>query len=196
MQTFPFLYFDVRYANTFDGIICFVLGLCVIIELGKKLGAGFGATIVSVVIYLFINPQVVNISPVYSTSLLILGLLYATCLLQKQLIDKQQYQIDLKVTVIASIPVALFYSALSTLKATILIFLILFFLLNLLGGFIFLKPISRVIKTNLTIVVVSLFLIMSWLLAPSTKYFSFISKHFSHSDTISQVNINPVSRLD
>lgn len=168
MRAFPAIYFDIQYANTFDAIICFAIGIGLLIEFGRKIRAGNGIIFIATIIFMFINPQIVNTSSCYSGTLMILGLLYSIVHLNNEMFQSDNKPIvD---TIIHTIPVAMFYSSIVSLKATFIVFACVFFVLKFLLELFFQKSRWVVIKKNVTIGTIALILFSPWLLSPSTKY--------------------------
>jgi hypothetical protein len=68
-------------AYAFDTIFCFLLGLCLLFEAGRAKAVPRPLLALAIAVYLAINPQIVNISSVYSTAALIFALLTAATIL-------------------------------------------------------------------------------------------------------------------
>ncbi len=168
MQSFSQVFFDIRYINAFDAIICFVLGMGVLVEFGKTSGSGFGSILLAVVLYLFINPLYVNTSALYSCSLMILGLVFSTYRL-REIYDTGDLP-EKKKLLSAVIPVALFYAALATLKATFAIFIILYFLICFTIDALWLKNKKQMLTANLGTVITAILMLVPWLAISSAKY--------------------------
>lgn len=183
MKSLPYLYFDIRYANTFDAVICFFLGLALIFEFGRKIKSTTGAIIIASILFIFINPQIVNTSSLYSGALIIIGLFFAISMLKQ---DKDHNgaaaACNLKEQILATIPVALFFSALTTLKATLIIFAVLFFIFRFSYEIIFLKSKKSVIDI-LWITLFSAIFVAPWLFSTSTKYLDVLAEKInSHTE--------------
>jgi hypothetical protein len=71
----------IQDAYAFDTIFCFVLGLWLLVEFGRSNKCTTIAIVLAMAIYDIINPQIVNLSSVYSATALVLALLVATKIL-------------------------------------------------------------------------------------------------------------------
>jgi len=193
MKAFPAIYFDSKYANTFDSIICFALSLGLIIEFGRKIGAVNWITILSSIIFLLVNPQIVNTTSCYSGVLMIIGIIYTNYSIKKNIIriENTSYSNIL----CASIPAAIFYSSLVTIKATLIIYSCSFFIFNFLFDILFQKSKSTVIKIYVSIGTVSLLLLSTWLFAPSTKYLHILQKKVISLWMSMQLNAPPAIEI-
>ena len=80
-QSFIISVFPIDYLNGFDAIFCFSICLLLIIEISAKLKVHIFFTLISLLIFIFINPLLVNLSSVYSGSLMILALIFSAVLL-------------------------------------------------------------------------------------------------------------------
>lgn len=81
LQAFIVARFAPEYISGFDPILCFLLSGLLVNDIGRRVRANWIARTVSVLVFIFINPQYVNISALYSGSLMILALIYAALLL-------------------------------------------------------------------------------------------------------------------
>jgi len=160
MQCFSQLFFDIRYINVFDAIICLALGLGVLVEFGKKINSGFATILVSLVLYLFINPMYVNISALYSGSLMILGLAVSSHWLREFCNDRKFSQ---KKAILAAMPVAIFSAALVTLKTTFIFFPFFYILICLACDMVFLKKKKLMLSANLTSALAATLLLIPWI---------------------------------
>lgn len=77
-QAFFMTWLPLTYAYAFDTIFCFALGLWLLIEFGRSNKCTTTAITLGTFIYVIISPQVINISSVYSTTVLVLALIIAT----------------------------------------------------------------------------------------------------------------------
>ena len=91
-----------------------------------------------------------------------------------------------------ALPPALFYVSLATLKANLIIYIILFFSIKALVELIFLIQKKLVIVSNFITVFVSSILITPWLLSPSTKYLGVIKHKLSPIETQAVTSKQPV----
>jgi hypothetical protein len=78
----------IHSAYAFDTIFCFILGLWLLVEFGRSNRCTTTTILLAMGIYVVINPQIVNLSSVYSTTALVLALLVATKILLDGLHDE------------------------------------------------------------------------------------------------------------
>jgi hypothetical protein len=78
----------IHYAYAFDTVFCFILGLWLLVEFGRSNKCTTTTIVLAMVTYVIINPQIVNLSSVYSTTALVLALLIATKILLNELQDE------------------------------------------------------------------------------------------------------------
>lgn len=122
LQSFVVMKFPINYINGFDAIFCFALYAFLLIEIARKLEIHWVYTISSLLVFAMINPQYVNVSAVYSGSALILGLIFASCLLTNSYDNT-----NLRPSILMAIPGAVFLSCLISLKLTFVFYAILYF---------------------------------------------------------------------
>jgi hypothetical protein len=79
---------SIQYAYAFDTIFCSILGLSLLVELGRSNKCTATAIVLAMGIYVIINPQIVNLSSVYSTTAFVLALVIATKILLEELQNK------------------------------------------------------------------------------------------------------------
>jgi hypothetical protein len=116
------------YINAFDGVFC--LGLCglLILAIARDLGLPWGYSVLAIVLFASINPQIVNISSVYSGTAMILGLMMACTSLVRRL--EAESLLNWWRTLV---PVSLFSACIVSLKSPLAMFgvlhLLIFFIL-------------------------------------------------------------------
>ena len=110
-------------AYAFDTIFCFLLGLCLLFEAGRAKAVPPTLLALAVAVYLAINPQIVNISSVYSTAALILALLTAATILL-EVWDQEAPPARLAAY---AIPVSAIAATLTAIKLTSALFVVPFF---------------------------------------------------------------------
>jgi hypothetical protein len=77
-QSLTMTWLPLTGVTAFDTIFCFVLGILLLAEMGRTNNASWPLIVLAVLVYIFINPMIVNISSVYSTAALLLTLTSAT----------------------------------------------------------------------------------------------------------------------
>jgi hypothetical protein len=111
------LHLPISFVNGFDLIFCFLLSGLLVDDIGKKAGLHWAFRVAPILAFIFIHPQYVNISSLYSGSLMILGLMYGSMLA----VEIEPGRIS--PLLIKLLPVALFASSLAVLKLTFLSFI-------------------------------------------------------------------------
>jgi hypothetical protein len=110
----------VQSAYAFDTIFCFVLGLWLLAEFGRSNKCATIAILLAIAVYIIINPQIVNLSSVYSTAVLVLALLIATKLLMNELHEAQSSLRPAR----AAVPVGMFVANVVAIKFTSVFFIL------------------------------------------------------------------------
>ena len=162
-------YFSVEYINTFDVIYSFFLSGLLLNEIGKKAGLHWAYRIITVITFIVINPQLVNISSIYSGSLMILGLVYGSML------AVESGPGSLRETILRLLPVALFASAIAALKITFLIYLVFYlFLLVVLLPFLGWKM-RQTLYTGISLGALILIIASPWLFIMMNSYIGILT---------------------
>jgi hypothetical protein len=150
---------DITLLNAFDAVICFQLCLLFVAELSLRWRLPWFVAALGVVCVMAINPQYVNISPLYSGALIISGLVFAGGILARTSRIKQLHRgWKLELTL------ALLVSFLVTLKITLAVFA--FFYLIGLYLILFLKVRDRkaVLKSAITAGFLIVLFVLPWAL--------------------------------
>jgi hypothetical protein len=84
LQSFLLLWLPLTDLPAFDTIFCFLLGMILLVEIGRMNAAPWPLVALGVALYVAINPQLVNLSSVYSTTVVVLTLLMAAGILLSQ----------------------------------------------------------------------------------------------------------------
>ena len=116
-QSFILMWLPPEYVNGFDLVLCFLLASSLLVGIARSMGAHGAWLLMSLLTFVLINPQVVNISPVYSTSAMTLGMIAAS-----NLFADSPPRSDIRSVVLGVIPLALLASALIALKMTLVVF--------------------------------------------------------------------------
>jgi hypothetical protein len=103
---------DDSYA--FDTIFCFLLGIGLLLEAGRAKAAPALFVVLSLIVYLAINPQIVNISSVYSTAVLVVLLMTASTIL----VEAWDQQAAPSQLILRSVPVGAIAATLIAVKLT------------------------------------------------------------------------------
>ncbi len=128
LQSFILSRFAPEYINGFDFIFCFLVAGLLINDIGRKVDVHWLYRTLAILAFVFINPQYVNISALYSGALFILGLIYSTFLLADTLDAR-----DMRFPVLSGIATGLFVASLISLKATFIPFTLLYSAMLLFG---------------------------------------------------------------
>jgi hypothetical protein len=151
------LHSNIEDINAFDLIICLILILGIIKELGVNIKANIFFVIIAGILVIFINPQYANISSLYSGSLMMLGLIYANILLAKSYGGSGYTRV-----LLSAIPCGLFYAALLSLKITYIFVTPLFWSGSLLGSLILVKEKKQVLWAHLFCALIVAIVLMPW----------------------------------
>jgi hypothetical protein len=144
--------------NAFDAIICLVLVLGLVKELGDLIGVRPVFVIAAGLLAVVINPHYANITALYSGSLMLLGLAYAAVLLVRS------YRAPASSGLILSVvPCALFCTALLCLKTTFVFFVLSFGVVSFLGSLLLIKERKQVLLAHLFLGVVTTILLLPWI---------------------------------
>ena len=117
LQAFVLTVFPIVYVNGFDFIFCSILASFLLVGIAKKTKTNAFYLLISIVTMIFINPQAVNVSSLYSGTTIILGMIIASTLLTDYNVG-----IDIKSVMPGVLPLAFFVAALISLKTTFVLF--------------------------------------------------------------------------
>jgi hypothetical protein len=81
LQAFFLLSLPLTDLPAFDTVFCFLLGMLLLAEIGRMNAVPLPLVALGLAVYVVINPQIVNLSSVYSTSVVVLTLLIAASIL-------------------------------------------------------------------------------------------------------------------
>jgi hypothetical protein len=81
LQAFFLLWLPLTDLPAFDTVFCFLLGMLLLAEIGRMNAVPLPLVALGAAVYVVINPQIVNLSSVYSTSVVVLTLLIAASIL-------------------------------------------------------------------------------------------------------------------
>lgn len=158
MQGMFLAYGKISDVNAFDAIVCLILVLGLLKELGEELGASPVFAITAGLLAVFINPHYVNITSLYSGALMLLGLTYATILL-----SRSYDSLGSAGLIRAAVPCALFYAALLTLKTTFVFVAPFFWSISLLASLLLVKERKQVLLAYLSCAVITTLLLAPWI---------------------------------
>jgi hypothetical protein len=173
MQGMFLTFGDLTDINGFDAILCLVLLLGLLKELGERLGVTIVFVLVSCILALVINPHYVNVSSLYSGSLMLLGLAYATLLLAESLGSA-----DAAGRIRTAVPISLFLAALLSLKTTYVFVAPIFWIASLAGFLLLIKKRKKVLLVYASSAVFSIILLLPWLSIYVDRYLGKIQDFF------------------
>ena len=113
LQSFLLLASPLVWANAFDAVFCFALSGFLILTIAQQMNVQWHSSLLAIVAFISINPQLVNISALYSSTAIILGSFLA-CAKLVEAIQSNESAAHWKVCV----PLALLLAALLALKNT------------------------------------------------------------------------------
>jgi len=114
------LHLPISFVNGFDLVFCFLVSGLLVEDIGKKAGLHWAYRVLPILAFVSIHPQYVNISSLYSGSLMILGLIYGSLLAVEVEPEKT------KSLLVRLLPLALCVSSLAVLKLTFLSFVLVY----------------------------------------------------------------------
>ena len=159
LQGFLLLGFPVEYLQGFDAVFGLALTGMLLIAIGRRFHLRGIYVACSLIGLIVINPQTVNISPVYLGSAFILGIIYASCLLQEQLESPERSAAALATAGITGLLLA----GLLELKNTFLIYALAYSGLLFAASMLLSKNRRMVLKTGGMAMSTALLAILPWL---------------------------------
>lgn len=173
MQTFLqgmfIAHLPLAYINAFDAVFCLVLAALLVDSLGRELETHWALRSLAVAALLVINPQYVNVSPLYSGMAMIIAMSLATLLLVRTVAEGND-----RAGSLAAIPVGLFAATLAGLKVTFIPYAAGYLLLLLLLAVIHPAIRGRVLKPALAAAVAGLALYGAWAAPFAGKLLEFV----------------------
>jgi hypothetical protein len=144
----------------FDTIFCFILGILLLAEIGRQTRQGWLLIGLSAAVFIVINPMIVNVSPVYSTAVLLLTLVRASLIFSDDVIESGGHRRY-------AIPIGGSLAALVAFKMTGVLFAIPF--LALLWGGLLLRVAGKAFIPILVTLVAGAVAFLPWLLTQADK---------------------------
>lgn len=165
MQSFFVDHLPLDYINAFDAICCFVLGLFLLREIGRRFGVHWIFLLASLLTFIVINPQYVNVSSLYSGSLMILAAVFASIVFAEGMGGA-----DRKGMFAGATGVALFLTSLVTLKTTFAVFAVAYFAVH--SGCVLYLGTNRsgVTRSIFFVVLAAVILATPWILVSLPNY--------------------------
>ncbi len=167
MQSFFFKYLSISYVNAFDLISCFVLCLLLLREIWLKQKNHWIFLLASLVMFVVINPMYVNISSLYSGSLMILGTVYSSLVFSDYMRSAEYKRLFAGILL-----VSLFLSSLVSLKLTFVFFAATYFAAYYGLSLLFSENKSRMLLTASFAGLTAIIFITPWILVSLPNYLS------------------------
>jgi len=167
LQSFFVNHLPVSFINAFDLIACFVLCLFFLREIWLRQKKHWIFLLASLVTFVVINPMYVNISSLYSGSLMVLATIYSFMMLSDLM-----RSVDYKQMLTGILFVSLFLTSLVSLKLTFVFFAAMYFVVYFGLSLLFCENRSRMFRTIGLAVLVMVFLISPWVLLSLPNYLS------------------------
>ena len=167
LHAFVVAYFHPAFLNGMDAIFCFTLGGLLLLEMGRRMGAGWGIATLALLAFIVIHPQSVNISALYSGILMALGMVYASLLM----IEPRDAD-STKPLARRTIPPALFTAALLALKTTFVFFTVVYWVLFFSTLLVMGSDRRRILKIGAFLVLAGVALIAPWVALHAPNYLS------------------------
>lgn len=165
LQGFVLLNFPIQYISSFDDVFAFALAGLMIIAFGRRFKLHWTHTLLSLLVYVAINPQKVNISSVYTGTLFNLGLFYSSCLLAEAFGEA-----NIAKSRNAALVMGLCIASLFALKTTLAVFAGMYTVMFFLGMLALWPNRRRVMRLGITTLGSSFVAVLPWLLLYSGNY--------------------------
>ena len=167
IQAFTLLWLDAGYLNAFDAVVCFLLCIGLIIEIGKELKVKTILILLAVILFFLINSQYANISSLYSGSLMLLGIAYSYLIIYRHGSLSRE---PLKIVILSSLPLSIIFVSLLSFKMTYFFIIALFFITNILLATVFNPDKKKTLQLNIFCALFIVLLIAPWVLIHLQKY--------------------------
>jgi hypothetical protein len=184
LQGFVLLGFPVEYLQGFEAVFSFALTGLLLIAFGRKFSLHWSYTAAALLGLIFINPQSVNISPIYLGSAFILGISYASC----QLLEQMEKSNSETISIIAPGIFGLLIAGLVELKTTFVVFAFAYITLFLTGLMLISNKKLRVLKIALLVISSSFLALLPWLALYIGNFITAIKLALHTSAATSSVN--------
>ena len=183
LQGFVLLGFPVGYLQGLEAVFSFALAGMLLIALGKKFGLHWSYTAFALLAFIVINPQSVNVSPIYLGSAFILGIIYASCHLLDEL-EKSDHE---AMPMISIGIMGLLTAGLLGLKNTFLVFILVYFALLFGAMLLVSKNRPRILKIFGMTVLGTVLAFSPWLALHAANYITAVQIAL-HPSTITSTN--------
>ncbi len=184
-QSLILMLFPAEYVNGFDIVLCFLLTSSLLVGIAHSIKAHSLYLLISLLALIFINPQVVNISPLYSVSAMILGMIIAS-----SVFTDSSNRSETQLMFISMIPFALFVSSLISLKMTLVVFAVSYCLIYFALNILFSNHKKQFIVKGVFLIVLVIVCLIPWIGVYSNNYWhifvNFTQGNIQESYTIAE----------
>lgn len=156
---------DFSYLYALDSIFCFILSALLIFDICKTFGLNTSLAIIPVFALILINPQSVNISALYSGTLLTMALILSLTRITAEISNPAKQLSFIRILPAASLAAAIF-----CLKITFIPFLCAYFLLYLLVSFYLNRQFKKPILFFIYVTLLSSVFILPWIFTHLENY--------------------------
>jgi len=159
LQGFVVLGFPIEYLQGFEAVFSFALAGMLLITIGKKFKLHWAYTIFALVAFIVINPQSVNVSPIYLGSAMILAIILASC----QLLDQMEKSDNGATQIIAVVILGLLSAGFIELKNTFPIYALAYFTFYFIASLLISKDKQRILKICGLFMLVTFLALSPWI---------------------------------
>ena len=176
LQGFVLLGLPVEYLQGFEAVFSFGLAGWLLIEIGKKFKVHWIYATLALLGFISINPQSVNVSPIYLGSAFILGIVFASCQLLEQMEKSDSGAIPIMTVTI----LGLLLAGLLTLKNTFLVFSVAYFALFFIGLLLVSTDKRKILKIGGLVVLAAFLVLLPWLGLHASNFVSTVRIALHH----------------
>ena len=169
LQAFVLLGFPIQYLLGFDAVFSFALAGLLLVATARKFNLHWIYPLFAVILFVLINPQSVNISAIYISAAIILGIFYASCVLLDQ-IDEA----DGSGQIISAVTLGLLFAGLIGLKVTFVAYSMVYFATFFAGLLWRTHDRKKVLKPGVLTLLATLLALLPWLALFAGNYASAI----------------------
>jgi hypothetical protein len=164
LQGILLLWLPLTDITAFDTVFCFLLGMFLIAEIGRRNGVSALFIALAIIVYAVIDPQILNLSSVYSTTVIILTLLEASSFLLEATADPQSSRLK---TMRRAVPVGACLAALIAIKMSGAFFAVAFFVV--LFGLALVMRLPRALSAAMATAIAAMLALIPWVAVHADK---------------------------
>lgn len=166
LHGFVLLGFPIEYLSGLDAVFSFFLTGLLLIAIGKKFNLPWIYTAFALLGFIFINPQSVNISALYTGSAIILGILFASCHLFEQM---EKSDTD-AIPIIAAGILGLLLASAIAIKTSLASYVFAYFTFFFAGLVLVSKDKRKILKICSLVMLGTFVTLLPWLALHTTNY--------------------------